>query len=365
MPSMPSSFLNRTRDARRILVVDLGFLGDSVHLVPACWELRRNYPNAELHTLSAVVGSDLLSLAPCVDRAWAYPLTSPSPPWWKHLDILRAIRRERFDVALSFSGGDRPVLVTALSGTRHRLAHDNGRRHFYNRWLVGDWVPRQRDDLPVFEQRRKVLEAAGLSLGPVRWDLRVADDAETRALCASLGPRCVHLSLSSNTDLNDWPVTASAELAERLLESDARWTVVLTSGSGRREAGRLEEFFARVQNPRVRRLPVGMPLGRLAAVLQGCAAHFGPDSGVLHLASALGVPTVATFRERGGWRQWVPDSIRHRTLSVPCPCSGDRRGECATRGQAVCLASITISQALAALRSVLEPNHQGGNPKVP
>lgn len=364
MPSMPSSFFDRTRNARKILVVDLGFLGDSVHLVPACWELRRHYPNAELHTLSAVVGSDLLSLAPCVDRAWAYPLANPSPPWWKHLDILRAIRRERFEVALSFSGGDRPVMVTALSGARHRLAHDNGRSHFYNRWLVADWVPRQRDDLPVFEQRRRILEAAGLALGPVTWNLRVADDAETRTLCASLGPRCIHLSLSSNTDLNDWPVATAAEFAERLLESDAGLTLVLTSGSGRREAGRLGEFFSRVRDPRVRRLPVGMPLDRLAAVLKGCAAHFGPDSGVLHLASALGVPTVATFRERGGWRQWVPSSNRHRTLSVPCPCSGDRGGDCAARGQAACLEAITVSQALDAVRSVLAPHDRRGKPEV-
>ena len=346
-------------------MVDLGFLGDSVHLVPACWELRRNYPKAELHTLSAVVGSQLLALAPCVDRAWAYPLTNPSPPWWKHLDILRSIRRERFEVALSFSGGDRPILVTALSGARRRVAHDNGRHHFYNRWLVADWIPRQRDDLPVFEQRRKILEAAGLTLGPTTWDLRVAEDPETRALCASLGPQCVHFSLSSNTDLNDWPVNASAELAERLLKLDARSTLVLSSGTGPRETSRLEEFFSRVRDPRVRRLPAGMSLGQLAAVLKGCAAHFGPDSGVLHLASALGVPTVATFRERGGWLQWVPVSPRHRTLSVPCPCSGDRRGECATRRQARCLESITISQAVDALRSVLEPHHRGGDPKVP
>ncbi|MBL9176178.1 MAG: glycosyltransferase family 9 protein [Verrucomicrobiales bacterium] len=357
---MPSSYFDRTRNARKILVVDLGFLGDSVHLVPACWELRRNYPNAELHTLSAVVGSELLALVPCVDRAWAYPLTNPSPPWWKHLDILRAIRRERFDVALSFSGGDRPVLVTALSGACHRLAHDNGRSHFYNPWLVKNWVPRQRDDLPVFEQRRKVLEAAGLTLGPVTWDLRVADDPETRALCASLGPRCVHLSLSSNTDLNDWPVASSAEFVEGLLGRGAAGTVALTSGAGHREATRLEEFFSRVRDPCVRRLPLGMPLGRLAAVLKHCSAHFGPDSGVLHLASALGVPTVATFRERGGWRQWIPTSVRHRTLSAPCPCSGDRRGDCAARGQAGCLKAITVGQALDALGSVLSGPSVGG-----
>ena len=76
-----SEFYERSRTARKILVVDLGFLGDSVHLVPALWEIKRHYPAAELHTLSAPVGAEVLRLAPCVNRPWAFPLGAPSPPW--------------------------------------------------------------------------------------------------------------------------------------------------------------------------------------------------------------------------------------------------------------------------------------------
>src|SRR3974390_237188 len=106
MSSEPANFYSRTRAARKIIVVDLGFLGDSVHLVPALWELKRNYPQALVHTLSATVGAELLRLAPCVDRAWAFPLTAPSPPWWRHWGLLRALRGERFDAAFNFSGAD-------------------------------------------------------------------------------------------------------------------------------------------------------------------------------------------------------------------------------------------------------------------
>ena len=86
-------FYEQTRSARKIIVVDLGFLGDSVHLVPALWEIKAHYPEVQLHTLSATVGAELLALAPCVDRAWAFPLTPQSPRWWKHRDILSALRR--------------------------------------------------------------------------------------------------------------------------------------------------------------------------------------------------------------------------------------------------------------------------------
>src|SRR5437899_201958 len=129
------SFYERTRAARKIIVVDLGFLGDSVQLVPALWEIKRHYPEAELHTLSAPVGAEVLSLAPCVDRPWAFPLGSPSPPWWRHWDLIRALRRERFDVAFNFSGADRTVFLTALTGAKWRVAHAAGREHFWNRWL--------------------------------------------------------------------------------------------------------------------------------------------------------------------------------------------------------------------------------------
>ena len=48
-----SGFYERSRSARKVLVVDLGFLGDSVHLVPALGEIKRHYPAAELHPIRA------------------------------------------------------------------------------------------------------------------------------------------------------------------------------------------------------------------------------------------------------------------------------------------------------------------------
>ena len=44
MSSDPAHFYSRTRDARKIIVVDLGFLGDTISLAPALWELKRLYP---------------------------------------------------------------------------------------------------------------------------------------------------------------------------------------------------------------------------------------------------------------------------------------------------------------------------------
>src|SRR2546428_8507769 len=94
-------FYRKTRAARKIIVVDLGFLGDSVQLVPALWELRRNYPGAELHVLTTPLGAELLALAPCVDRAWGLNLAPGQRTWGEQLRMVRALRRQRYDVAFN------------------------------------------------------------------------------------------------------------------------------------------------------------------------------------------------------------------------------------------------------------------------
>src|SRR5579859_4162127 len=71
MPSELAYFYSRTRAARKVIVVDLGFLGDTVHLVPALWELKDAYPQASLQVLTTSIGAEVLRLAPCVDRSWA------------------------------------------------------------------------------------------------------------------------------------------------------------------------------------------------------------------------------------------------------------------------------------------------------
>src|SRR5438552_12137105 len=51
--SLEQGFYHRTRGARKIMVLDLGFLGDTVHLLPALWEIRQAYPAASLHVMVA------------------------------------------------------------------------------------------------------------------------------------------------------------------------------------------------------------------------------------------------------------------------------------------------------------------------
>ncbi len=345
MPSDPVNFYRQTRAARKIAVVDLGFLGDTVHLVPALWELKQSYPEAQLHVLTTAVGSEVLGLVPCVERAWAFPLGSPSPPWWRHWGLIRSFRRQRFELAFNFSGADRSIFLTALSGAPQRVGHAAGRQHFWNSWLIRDWVARRDARLPAYEQRRQVLAACGLELGPARWELQLPEPALHRAE-SLVPPEAIHISINASTPLKEWPLENWTELARTWLRS-AQVDIVASASTNPREQERVRALAAAVKDPRFHALPPGLSIPDLAAVLKRCRLHLGGDSGVLHLAAALGVPTLSLFRQYADASAWIPSGAAHRVLLTPCECVNRADQPCLVKGRADCLAKILPAAVIA------------------
>ena len=343
----------QTGAARKIIVVDLGFLGDSVHLVPALWEIKRHYPQAELHALAAPVGGEVLRLAPCVDRVWPLELAPDKRTWREQWRIMRALRRERFDVAFNFGGNDRTIITTALTGARWRVAHAAGRAHFWNRWLIANWVPKQDPDVAVFEQRRRLLAECGFNLAATRFDLKLPDEATQWA--AKVVPEgMVHLSLNSANPLKEWPVGHHANMLRMLWRELPSLKVVATASLSEREQERLRQLFAAVNDPRLVRLPERLSIAQLAGVLKRCRLHIGPDSGVIHLAMALGVPTISFFRAQGAYRAWLPPGSAHHVMSEPCNCADQYEAPCERLGRAECLARIEPKSVAELVRSQLK-----------
>ena len=338
------SFAERTREAGKVIVVDLGFLGDTVHLVPALWEIKRQYPRAALHVLASPLGAEVLRMAPCVDRVWAMPLGPPSPGWWEHWGLLRALRRERFDAAFNFSGADRTVFVTRYIGARYTVGYQGARKHFWQPWLASDWISRRELPTPVYAGRREILRLCGFALEPARFDLAVPAE-ERRWAKANVPTKAAHFSLSASTSLKEWPLRHWIELAGSWLRADPSRTILASGSANAREQERLKQFAGAVGDPRVRILEPGTSLARLAAALSRCAVHAGADSGVLHLAMALGVKTLAIFRDYAGAPDWLPQGAGHRHLLRPCACADVKAPPCAAAGEARCLAEIIPARA--------------------
>jgi ADP-heptose:LPS heptosyltransferase len=350
MPFALSEFYQRTKSARKIIVVDFGFLGDSVHLIPALWEIKRNYPQAELHTLSAELGAEVLKMAPCVDVAWGVPL-SPPPPFWKSFGFQQKLRREKFDLAINFSGSDRTIFVTAATGAKWRVAQQGSREHFWAKWLIPHWVPRQVNDVIVLEQRRRMLATLGMSLHQTRFDLRVPDEAKKWAV-KNIPERAIHFSLNASLPTKEWPIENWIQLANKILTDERGFHIVATASSKEREQTRLRAFADGLKNQRVRSIASGS-IAQLVALLERCVLQVGGDSGVTHLATAVGTPTFSFLRDYPAIKDWMLTGAKDRQIVVTCECI--KRGETfpACMNGAKCLVGISPEAAFDAIKQQL------------
>jgi ADP-heptose:LPS heptosyltransferase len=354
-----ASFYSKTRDARKVIVVDLGFLGDTVHLLPALHELKRNYARAELHVLTSPVGCEVLGLASCVDRGWAIEMSPHKRSLRQQWQVLRDLRRERFDIAFNFSGADRTIFMTALTGARWRVAYTGGHSHFWNRWLVPFWIPFIQPTDPVFERRREMLKLCGLELAAAGFGLRVPDSARDWA-ASQLPQRAIHFSINASSHLKEWPLENWIELGKRLA-NESHTKILATGSDSPRERSRLDAFAS--ASGASAQVFCGISISRLAALLSRCSLHIGADSGVLHLAMALGLPTISLFRNYPNLRAWVPRGPQHRSLTANCACVGQKRAPCLQQPIAVCLKEIqpaAVAQAVQDCLASMESKSSNG-----
>lgn len=346
------------RGCRKVLVVDLGFLGDTIHTLPALRELRRHHAQAGLHVVTTPVGAEVLRLVDCVDRVWTVPLGSPSPPWWRHLDLQWRLFRERFDCAINFSGADRTLFMTAFAGVRRRVTRAGRRGGWWRRALAGELIAAPSRSLPVYEQRRRVLAGAGYGLEPARFDLRIpaAEGGWAAAVLEGFGGTdrdVVHVSINASSPFKEWPVECWVDWVKRFL-AEGRGVVLATGSPKEREQARLRQLSAGVGDARLKVISEGLSIPRLAALVARCRLHVGTDSGVTHLAMALGLATVSVFRDYAGLEEWRPVGPGHTAVTSPCACV-DRpamQPECLTTGTAMCLARIAPEAVMAGVDRV-------------
>src|SRR6185369_8622862 len=153
----------------------------------------------------------------------------------------------------------------------------------------------------VFEQRRRVLADCGFPLEAPKFDLKV-EPAAVEWARSLVGDWTIHISPCSAKATREWPLESHLTFLRILWERVPELRVIVSAGAKARERERLQKLGSLVRDTRLQILPEPPTIMQLAALLSRCRLHVGPDSGVLHLAVALGVPTVSFFREQGAWK---------------------------------------------------------------
>jgi heptosyltransferase I len=276
--------------ARRICVVRTSALGDVVHALAMVNGLRAGYPEAHITWVLHPLGHDVVCRQPAVDRFVVFPRHGGIAGWRRLAGDLRA---ERFDLAITPQVSAKAGLVTALLDAEVKLGFD-WRRSRELHWFVTTHHLPHRPHGHVQDAYLEVLDWLEVPYAEPRWDLVFAPEeiAWRDEFFAGLGRPAVAFVVASSRPVKDWHPDGYARVMEHL-DSVLNLQPLIVGGPSACERAAAETIVARCRA----RVAVALeqPVRRTLLQLSGAAVVVAPDTGPLHAAVALGVPTVGLY----------------------------------------------------------------------
>lgn len=302
---------------RRVAVFRALQLGDLLCAVPAFRALRAALPNAEIVLVGLPWAHAFVArFARYLDgfRAFpGFPGLPEQPPRLNEIPpFLAALQAERFDLALQLHGsGVRTNAIVELFGARHNAGYYAPGQHCPDEERFWPYP----DDEHEVRKHLRLLEALGVpSRGEaIEFPLNADDERDWQQLpeARELTPGsyvCVHPGARGVA--RRWPPESFAAVADALAATGRR--VVLTGS--RDEAALTRAVAARMHAPCLD-LAGRTSLGALGVLLSGAALLVSNNTGVMHLAAGLRVPSVTLFHEEAERDRWAPlDTERHRVV---------------------------------------------------
>lgn len=277
---------------RRILLVKTSSLGDVVHNLPVATDLRLHYPGVEIDWAVEESFGDIPALHPAVSqvipvapRRWRRSFASRET--WREIgELRRTLLARRYDAVIDTQGLIKSALITRLApGLRFGLDLISAREPlwpFYDQTFRVSWAVHA-------VERNRQLAARAMGYAPPRgvdYGIETPPFAPPSGL--QPGDYAVLLHASSGS-AKLWPEHRWVELGDHLHRRGLR--LVLPWGS-EVERSRSEHIAARLPHAIV---PARLSLREAAGLLGRAQVVFGVDTGLTHLAVALGTPTIGIY----------------------------------------------------------------------
>ena len=272
----------------KVLLIKTSSLGDVVHNLPVVSDIRNRFPDARIDWAVEEAYSPLVALHPAVAgvipvaiRRWrTRPLGAST--WAEIGGLRRMFRKEQYDAVIDTQGLIKSALLARVArGRRYGFDASSAREGLAARlYDVTHHVARNLHAVT----RNRLLAASALGYradAPAAYGIRIADTGSSSRYA-------VFLHATSRTD-KLWPVERWIGLGREL---EARGMQCVLPWGSNMERRRSEAIAKALGSARV---PALAPIAEVAGLLAGAAAVVGVDTGLTHLAAALGVPVIALF----------------------------------------------------------------------
>lgn len=329
------------QNVKRILVVRLRSIGDTVLSTPSLIALRRFLPDAQIDILLEDWVAPVLQGFEAVDNVLTVSKTSQS-----RFTTAWQLRQNKYDVAFNFHGGTTATFFVRASGAKHRVGFANYQYSFlYNHLLSSSSDFWQQEKTHSAEQQLALVGFVGVPVeDKPKSKLAIINESAVRS--SKLPFALIHPIAAFAT--KQWSTENFAEIAEFLVNKGLQIVAVGT----KKERKLLDQLHQLSQVP-IQTFD-NLTLPQITNLASRAKIFVGNDSGIAHIASAVQTPSVVIFgsSNRAHWSPWTdaPHEVVYEKFDCQ-PCAGY---VCEVFGEPKCILSVEVESVKEAIEKVLE-----------
>jgi len=335
---------NNISKAKKIVIIDLLYLGDLIFATPFIRNLRKKYPKAQIDMIVNSNFFDIIEGNPYLSQVYAYDKKWSLKENWK---FARNLSQNDYDLGLNLHGNWRTALLLKVINPNYTIGYGGkGRGIWLNQELLAT------KGIHMVDVYLKFLEEMGFKeLDNQGIELEVNQEASKNMLdfLQKHGikgeDRLVGLNTGGSWPTKQWTKEGFAQLGDRL-EEELQAKVIFFGGPG--DVERVNEIAAMMKTKPI--IATGeTTLKELAALAARCDLFISGDTGPVHVAAAVGTPTIALFGPSDE-QKYRPYGKKHKVIENGIDCRPCGEHHCPLEHHK-CLEEISADDVLRAVMS--------------
>jgi heptosyltransferase-2 len=333
---------------KNILFIRIDRIGDLVLSTPALKAIKKAYQHAKLVVLSSPSNCSLLFNNPYIDQIIVYDRRNKLKD---RIKIVRQLREYNFDLAIDpYADYElETALIALLSGAKKRVGYASyGREVFFN-----IQAPKIKDNQYLVDLTLDILKPLGIMSANKSPELFLSENEKKWARNWLTkrgigGKTLVGIHPGGNYETQRWLPERFAEVAKHLIRNG--YSDVLIFGAPG-DKGLVNQICSIVEAE----VPtyIGSDIRQFASLVCSCKILICNNSGPLHIAVALNIPTISMMGPTNKDR-WMPIGDIHKVLRIDnLPCIGCNLGHCKIKTHD-CMRLITSSMVIEAVKNILD-----------
>jgi len=353
---------------KKILVISLPGIGDTINCTPVFQPLRRAFPGARVTALVMYKPCrEVLETNPHIDQVMLWEFLKENP--LVSLKFLLKLRSRRYDLSVMCYPANRIEynVVSFIIGAKLRLAHRYVHQNARNLFFLNNRSVLESPDLHNVEENLRLLGLLGVNVleedNTLSLPLRDADRRYALEFLNKLPRDQILIGMHAwSTTLKNmhrkcWPAENFAALADRLIKNH-NCQILLFQGPHDVDTNR------RIQEACNSSLSVveGTTVRQSAAIMERCDVFITNDAGPMHIAAAVGTPIVAIFGPTD--HVWLhPWSKQYAVVTAGLDCSPcfyySPKPLTCSRDDYACLTDLSVDSVYSAVEEMLTKTGRG------